>query len=194
LISPLGVWLLAVGYLIVAAFLIAQMLLRPTEPAKTLRREKFDRGSTLLIGFVLAASLLLPLVAGILNIATFSISLVEGLTSVAFMLLGLGLRIWAAVVLGEFYTGTLMTIEGHRVVSTGPYGRIRHPGYLGSILLWCGFGVLSSSLLVAVLLPVMLVAVYTYRISAEEHMLVQELGDDYVQYQRRTRRLIPFVY
>ena len=57
-----------------------------------------------------------------------------------------------------------------------------------------GFGLLSCSVLVAVLLPLVSVAVYVYRISVEERMLVNELGGDYTQYQRKTRRLIPFVY
>jgi protein-S-isoprenylcysteine O-methyltransferase Ste14 len=43
-------------------------------------------------------------------------------------------------------------------------------------------------------LPVMFVAVLLYRISSEERMLLSELGDDYVRYRRRTRKLIPFVY
>ena len=53
---------------------------------------------------------------------------------------------------------------------------------------------LSSNLALFFLLPTMFVAVYLYRISVEERMLVRELGDDYVRYQRRTHRLIPSVY
>jgi protein-S-isoprenylcysteine O-methyltransferase Ste14 len=71
---------------------------------------------------------------------------------------------------------------------------VRHPGYLGEILLWTEFGVLVSNLLMALLLPVMFVAVFLYRISVEEKMLVQELGDDYVRYQRNVRRLVPAIY
>jgi protein-S-isoprenylcysteine O-methyltransferase Ste14 len=40
----------------------------------------------------------------------------------------------------------------------------------------------------------MFAAIYIYRISVEEGMLVAALGDDYVEYQRRTYRLIPLVY
>lgn len=83
---------------------------------------------------------------------------------------------------------------GHKVVTTGPYARIRHPAYLGVILLWLGFGVLSGNLAIALFFPVVFVGVYLYRISVEEEMLVRDLGDDYVQYQRRTRKLVPEVY
>ena len=40
----------------------------------------------------------------------------------------------------------------------------------------------------------MFIAVLLYRISSEEKMLAQELGDDYVQYQHRTNKLIPHVF
>jgi len=136
----------------------------------------------------------LPLIMVVLGFALFPIGLVEGMVALAVMLFGLGLRVWAAVTLGGYYTRTLMTTKDHKVVTTGPYARIRHPAYLGVILLWSGFGVLSGSLVIAFVFPVMFVAVYLYRISVEEKMLVGELGEDYVQYQQKTRKLIPAVY
>jgi len=87
-----------------------------------------------------------------------------------------------------------MTTKDHRVITTGPYSWIRHPAYLGVILLWLGFGVLSGNLIIAFVFPAMFIAVYLYRISIEEKMLVRELGEDYVQYQRKTRKLVPGVY
>jgi len=176
------------------AFLVVQELLRRTATAKTFQRGAFEKGSMLLIGVALGTGLWLPLVADILGIALFSIDVAEGLVALAVMLFGLGLRVWAAVTLGGYYTRTLMTTEGHKVVTSGPYARIRHPAYLGVLLLWSGFGVLSSSLVIATIFPVMFTIVYLYRISVEERMLVEELGDDYVQYRRRTRKLVPFLY
>jgi protein-S-isoprenylcysteine O-methyltransferase Ste14 len=110
------------------------------------------------------------------------------------MAFGLGIRIWAAVTLGRFYTSTLMITESHKVVTNGPYALIRHPGYLGYLLLWVGFAVLSSNLIVVFLLPLMFVVVYLYRISVEERMLTKELGEDYAHYRERTHKLIPFIY
>ena len=175
-------------------FLVTQELLRRTPEARTLRRGAFERGSMLLIGVTLGVGLWLPLIANVLRSALFPIDAVEGMVALVVMLIGLGLRVWAAVTLGGYYTRTLTTTKDHRVVTTGPYSRVRHPAYLGVILLWLGFGVLSSSLAVAFLFPVMFIVVYLYRISVEETMLVEVLGDAYVQYQRRTRKLVPFVY
>ena len=148
----------------------------------------------LLIGSAFGVGLWLPLVLVILGVALRPIDLVEGLVALAVMVFGLGLRIWAAVTLGRYYTRTLMITEDHKVVSTGPYARVRHPAYLGVLLLWAGFGVLSSNLITVFLFPIMFVVVYLYRISVEERMLVKELGDGYIQYQRKTRKLIPYLY
>jgi protein-S-isoprenylcysteine O-methyltransferase Ste14 len=176
------------------AFLVTQELLRKTPEAKTFQRGAFEKGSMMLIGATLGVGLCLPLVVDALGYALFSISIVEGLAALAVMMFGLGLRVWAAATLGGYYTRTLMTTKSHKVVTTGPYAWVRHPAYLGVILLWSGFGVLSSDLVIALLFPVMFVIVYLYRISVEERMLVTELGEDYIQYQQRTRKLIPAVY
>lgn len=177
-----------------AAFLIIQRLLRRTETAKSFRRGVFDKGSTLLIGSAWGSGLWLPLVLDALGVAIFPINLLEGSLALALMVFGLGLRVWAAVTLGRYYTRTLTTTAGHKVITSGPYARIRHPAYLGVLLLWVGFGVLSSNLILAFLFPVVFLVVYLYRISVEERMLVGEMDDEYVQYKRRTRKLIPLVY
>ena len=194
MISALSLWFLLTGYVVMVAFFVIQRLLRRTESAKSFHGGAFDRGNMLLIGGATGTGLLLPIVVDLLGVATFPIGLADGLVALALMTLGVGIRIWAAITLGRFYTTTLMITEGHRVVTNGPYSRIRHPGYLGEMLLWTGFGILSSDLITALLLPMLFVAAYLYRISVEERMLTQELGDDYVQYRRRTRKLIPFVY
>ena len=192
--ASLNLWFLIVGYLVMATFLIIQELLRKTPEAKTFQRGASEKGSMLLIGVTLGVGLWLPLIMAVLELAPFPIDLGEGLVAFAVMLFGLGLRVWAAVTLGGYYTRTLMTTKDHRVVTTGPYSRIRHPAYLGVILLWSGFGVLSGNLIIAFIFPIMFVVVYLYRISIEEKMLVRELGEDYTQYQRKTRKLIPAVY
>lgn len=48
--------------------------------------------------------------------------------------------------------------------------------------------------LVALITAVLLVAVYCYRISAEERMLDEHFGDAYLKYKARTWRLVPFVW
>ena len=193
MIPILDLWLLVAGYSVIVAFFIIQRTLRRTEGAKSFRGGTYDRGNMLLIGSATGIGLWLPLIVDVWGIAVLPIDPVEGFVALAVMVLGVGLRVWAAMTLGKYYTTTLMMTEGQKVVTTGPYAWVRHPGYLGEIFLWTGFAVLSSNLIAVFCLPLMFVAVLLYRISSEERMLVKELGDGYVHYQRRTRKLIPFV-
>jgi protein-S-isoprenylcysteine O-methyltransferase Ste14 len=94
------------------------------------------------------------------------------------------------------YMSTLVRIQGdrgHRVVSTGVYGFVRHPLYLGCLLMMVGGPLLVGSvagLLITALGVVGLVA----RILGEEHMLRTEL-EGYAGYEKKIRyRLIPYVW
>jgi protein-S-isoprenylcysteine O-methyltransferase Ste14 len=71
---------------------------------------------------------------------------------------------------------------------------VRHPGYLGVLLLWLGAGLASANVLVAGLIAISMGRAYRRRIGSEEAMLTDTFGEDYVAYTHRTRRLIPWVY
>jgi protein-S-isoprenylcysteine O-methyltransferase len=97
----------------------------------------------------------------------------------------LAVRIWSMRVLGRDYTRALRTRDDQTIVDRGPYSVIRHPGYLGSILVWSGSR-LALNWLVAVVTTGVLFAVYAYRIRAEERMLEEHFGKKCLEYQTRT--------
>ena len=106
---------------------------------------------------------------------------------------GLGLRIWSMRTLGAAYSRTLRTDEARRVVEAGPYRLVRHPGYAGSLLTWIGFALSSRSVPVVVVVVALLGSAYRRRIAAEETLLVRDLPG-YLEYSRRTKRLVPFAW
>jgi protein-S-isoprenylcysteine O-methyltransferase Ste14 len=193
-LSTIGYFFFVTGYALVGFFMVIERFLRSSSEAKKLERGTFDRGSTLLVGSVFGAGLILPMLMLFLGYGTFVLNYVIGSACLITMFFGLLLRIWAAKSLGRFYTKTLLTSDEQKIVDTGPYGMIRHPGYLGGILLWSGFGALSSNLILAILFPVMFFVSYVYRINVEETMLVESFGDEYSRYRKKTFRLIPFVW
>lgn len=194
MLSVLGILFLLAGYLLLALFAGAEGPLRKSASSKTFRSGKSDRRSTMIVGAGFGLGLVLPIALDAFGVSTYDIAPLEGLASLATMATGLAIRVWAARSLGRFYTRTLMVEPEHKVVTSGPYGFVRHPGYLGSILLWSGFGGLTSNFVLVVVFPILFIAIYLYRIGAEERMLVGGLGQAYVQYQRRTKRLLPFIY
>ena len=113
---------------------------------------------------------------------------------ICILLSGMGLRYWAVATLGKAFRTTIETDAGQQVISSGPYHLIRHPSYAGWLLICIGYGIAVQSwlsLAVAVLVP--LVALL-YRISIEEKVLVSVFGPRYLEYQQRTKRLIPWIW
>lgn len=77
-----------------------------------------------------------------------------------------------------------------QVVDTGLYSHVRHPMYLGSILLYVGFWAITLSLLT--LFPLFAVLIgYNYLASVEERLLTDMFGDDYLEYKKKVRKWIP---
>ena len=107
---------------------------------------------------------------------------------------GLVWRGWAMRTLGVFYTRTLRVVTKQRLVTTGPYRWIRHPGYLGSLMVWGGAAVATGAILASVVVLAVLAPTYIYRIAAEEQMLRRELGDEYAAYAEHTWRLLPRLF
>jgi protein-S-isoprenylcysteine O-methyltransferase Ste14 len=73
------------------------------------------------------------------------------------------------------------------VVDRGLYAVVRHPQYLGYILLGCGFALLSQHR-VSVLLAVIAAVLFYAQAVAEERACLAEFGEPYARYCRRVPR------
>jgi protein-S-isoprenylcysteine O-methyltransferase Ste14 len=106
---------------------------------------------------------------------------------------GGALRIWPVFVLGNRFSGLVAIQPGHTLVTSGIYGVIRHPSYLGLLINSLGWSLAFRSG-VGVLLTVLLIPPLLARVSAEENLLHSQFGDDYNAYRSHTWRLIPGIY
>ena len=109
------------------------------------------------------------------------------------MLLGVALRWYAVETLGRYFTRTLTVQADQSVVDVGPYRYVRHPAYSGTLLTMLGVGLALMNWASLLAIMVCAGAGYGYRMHIEERFLREELGQPYIDYMRRTRRLIPFV-
>jgi protein-S-isoprenylcysteine O-methyltransferase Ste14 len=106
---------------------------------------------------------------------------------------GGALRLWPVFVLGRRFSGLVAIQPGHALVTSGPYGVIRHPSYLGLLINSLGWALVFRSG-IGVLLTAMMLVPLLARIRAEEALLRAQFGDEYEAYRGRTSRLIPGVY
>jgi len=113
---------------------------------------------------------------------------------IGLMLAGLALRFYAMSVLGRFFTYDVAVHSGQTVIEVGPYRFIRHPSYTGALITLVGVGLALGNWAGLLVLLACMGAAYAYRISVEEAALVAALGEPYIVYMRRTRRLVPFLF
>jgi len=109
---------------------------------------------------------------------------------VALAAAGLSLRIAAMTRLRDRFSPRLAVQRNHALETGGPYARVRHPGYLGTLLAALGaalaFG--SAAGLAGVAL---LAAVLGTRVRREETLLEARFGEDWRRYRDRTGAFLP---
>ena len=112
---------------------------------------------------------------------------------IALMVAGIAFRQWAIFVLGRFFSTAVRILSDHRVVTNGPYRYIRHPSYTGALMTLVGLGLGSRTWAGTLIILVLFGLVYNYRISIEEKAMRTAFGQEYVDYAKKTKRLIPFL-
>ena len=109
------------------------------------------------------------------------------------VVLGLAFVLVATFTLRKNYSSSLVIRKGHELVVHGIYRVVRHPIYLGAILVTLGVPIGMSSW-IALPPMLLLIPLFVYRMRIEERLLLEEFGDDYQTYMARTKRLVPFLY
>ncbi len=130
--------------------------------------------------------------AGRLQLSSPGIGFLVG--GVIIFIVGWVFVVWAMVE-NEFFETTvrIQKEKNHRVVFTGPYAIVRHPGYTGMILFYGCTPFIIGSLYG--LIPVLLLAVaFVFRTYFEDRMLYEELPG-YKEYTKKVKyRLVPFIW
>ena len=109
------------------------------------------------------------------------------------ILIGIVVRQWSIAVLGSYFSSTIGVQDGQKVVDKGPYRLVRHPSYTGILLILVGMGLAFQSWAAVLVILLTFGFAYGFRMYAEEKVLTLELGDEYVEYMKRTKRLFPYI-
>jgi protein-S-isoprenylcysteine O-methyltransferase Ste14 len=93
--------------------------------------------------------------------------------------------------LGLSFSGVLEIWEGHRLVTTGIYGYVRHPIYLAYVLWAAAQAMLLPNWIAGFSALACGALLFSFRIPREERMMIEAFGDQYRAYMARTARLVP---
>jgi protein-S-isoprenylcysteine O-methyltransferase Ste14 len=99
------------------------------------------------------------------------------------------LVLWSRAELGSAWSLVPKSDQG--LVTTGPYRLVRHPIYLGLVLLATGQALAFGSWLALLIVLCAIVPTFAWRARAEEKLLSRTLGDRYAAYRQRTKMIIP---
>ena len=136
---------------------------------------------------------------------------------------GLIFCVWARFTLGRNWSGVVTLKGGHELITSGPYAIVRHPIYTGILVMIIGtvlvdwavaYGSLGANFAMGggealantsraigalvlvktgmIGLPLVFVS-FWLKLGYEEKLMLEKFPDEYASYQRRVRRLIPFV-
>jgi protein-S-isoprenylcysteine O-methyltransferase Ste14 len=116
----------------------------------------------------------------------------EGIRMVGVILIaaGLGFSVWARRHLGKFWSARVTLKEGHELIQSGPYARVRHPIYSGIALAMVGTALFSGQWR-ALLGAAIIIVGHWQKSRREEALLASQFGSSYEEYRKRTGSLLP---
>jgi len=165
-----------------------------------LRRSKndsqdHDKGSIKRLNITIYLSIAVAVSLGFLGIGQIhtAISIIPwvGLYIITF---GLIIRWVAILTLRKYFTTNVAIQPDHRIIKSGIYRFVRHPSYTGSIISFCGLGLVFSNWISLIVLVIPITMAFLKRIKIEEQALQSAFGEEYAVYSKMSWLLFPWIY
>ncbi len=109
-------------------------------------------------------------------------------------ILGLVLRTWAVLTLGNLFTMHIAIQDCHSIVRKGPYRIVRHPSYLGAFIMYMSTVVFLHAWYSSIFAALILLFAFLRRIHYEENLLKGEFGEEYKEYCLKTKKILPGIW
>ena len=114
-------------------------------------------------------------------------------TGFVILSIGVALRLGPMLELGRRFVSVVALQPGHSLHTSGFYTWVRHPSYLGILLMDLGFAGVFRSAVALALMP-MVIWMFKRRMDVEEAFMIRQFQGEYREYMDRTRRILPGVY
>jgi len=110
------------------------------------------------------------------------------------IVIGMIFRLIAINTLGKFFTVDVSIHHSHKLITKGVFKYIRHPSYTGALLSFLGFAISLDNWLSLIIIFFPVLLAFNHRINIEEIILKDQIGSEYIDYMKKTKRLIPMIY
>ncbi|MEN3042798.1 MAG: isoprenylcysteine carboxylmethyltransferase family protein [Fervidobacterium sp.] len=104
--------------------------------------------------------------------------------------IGVIIRLLSIMTLGKHFTPDIGIVKDKKLVTNGLYSKIRHPSYTGEIVAFLGLALIFQHIPSSIFVFAFPAIAFVYRAFLEEKKLIEEFGEEYLQYRKRTRMFI----
>lgn len=119
------------------------------------------------------------------------VEIAASIIGISFLIFGIFFAIWARIILGRFWSGSVTFTENQPIILNGPYSIVRHPIYTGVIaLLWGSF--LLEGYIFVLLTSITGTTALLLKAKLEETFLTKHKGEEYIAYKKTVPMLLPF--
>lgn len=174
-------------YLFVIVWIVAGLWVKTTKAAEPLS-SRLAYGSLMAVGFYLLFSRR-PAV-GLLGVRFIINAHWISAAAIALTFAGVGLSIWARLILGENWSAKVTRKVDHELIRSGPYAFVRHPIYSGLLLAAVGTAIFIGEWRGIVAIPLILLSEIV-KARREEQFMLAEFGEAYARYRNQTGFLLP---
>jgi protein-S-isoprenylcysteine O-methyltransferase Ste14 len=157
-------------------------------------KNRSDKSSMLLLWIAIPLSLTAAGFIGGYEIWLFPDPSMAKKIAIGITIFGFIVRWIAIIQLGRMFTVDVSISNTHILKTSGMYKIVRHPSYLGLMLIIAGLGLSEGSILSFVVAIVPVFIAMNYRMIVEEKALINEFGAQYEDYKKRVSRIVPFIY
>jgi protein-S-isoprenylcysteine O-methyltransferase Ste14 len=184
-------WISYVWLVLFIIWILASVLSKRTVQAQTSTSRLFQAGLTF-IGIMLIFNFNNWFVSGWLTTRIIPREPAYVLGGAILTVAGIFFSLWARAILGTNWSATVTIKENHTLIRRGPYQVVRHPIYTGFLL-----GLLGTSFVYGFarcFIGILVVGFgFWLKSQTEEQFMVQQFGQQYLDYRQQVRALIPYI-
>ncbi len=107
--------------------------------------------------------------------------------------MGLSLALWARIILGKNWSGSVTFKEQHELIVRGPYAFVRHPIYTAMLLMFLGTALAMGTIGSLLGFPLLYLS-FWIKYRQEESLMIENFGDQYLAYMKRVSAIIPNLF
>jgi protein-S-isoprenylcysteine O-methyltransferase Ste14 len=119
-------------------------------------------------------------------------TLALGVVSDCIVLIGVAITVWARITLGRNWSAEVTFKADHELIRSGPYALARHPIYTGLIVMGLGTAI-NYGRAIGFALFLSLCGAFWWKARQEEQIMSSHFPEDYSEYKKRVRAIIPFL-